>query len=227
MVLDVNSHIDRTLYFHEETEMDLALFLQKYLKDDCLFFDIGANSGYFSLIASNIVTKGSIHAFEPMPPIYHNFRRAIRLNNIRNIILNEACVGDKNMYVPFYAASHADVSGIRATSYHKHSTKIRRKMITIDSYCKDLKLNVDILKIDVEGAEKYVLLGAQGIVKRDKPIIILEFSNITTSSFGYHPNVLYDFLSSHGYKIFSYKNGRLRSQKKKEYYSEDLYCFAS
>ncbi|MDO8658547.1 MAG: FkbM family methyltransferase [Candidatus Levybacteria bacterium] len=226
MVLDLDSHIDRTIFFHEYVEKELSDFLSKYLKKESTFFDIGANSGYFSLLTSTIIENGSIHAFEPVQYIYNNFSKSVKINNIKNIFINNVCVGSKNKKVDFYVASHSDVSSIRKTDFQKSSKKIKCKMITLESYCdmKNIK-RIDMIKIDTEGNEFDILRGSMKILKRFKPVLIIEFSNKTTESFGYHPNIMYDYLTGLGYKIFSYSGSKIIPQNKKDYYEEDLFCF--
>lgn len=226
MVLDLDSHIDRTIFFHEYTEKELSDFLSRYLKKESTFFDIGANSGYFSILASNIIIKGTIHAFEPVPKTYDIFLKTVKLNRIKNIFINNVCVGSKDKIIDFYIASNSDVSSMQKTSFHSKSKKVKCKMITLKKYCEEKKINkIDLMKIDVEGNELDILSAAKDILIKYKPALIVEFSNQTAEAFGYHPNKTYDFLAKLGYNIFSYSNSDMVKQEKKDYYDEDLYCF--
>lgn len=230
MVLDLTSHMDRGIFlsglFGKDIEDNLTTFLLTHTVSDAVFFDVGANSGYFSLLCASLAKKGSIHSFEPVPKTYKNFVRSISLNNIHNIFPNNLCIGAKEGYVTFYIATHSDVSSLKKTSFQESSRKIRSRMTTLSSYCKKRNIKkIDIMKIDTEGNEKDILMSSKKLLMQYKPILIVEFSNKTTESFGYHPNELYDYLSQLGYRIYAFKEHKLIPQKKKEYYKEDLYCF--
>lgn len=229
MVLDINSHVDRSIFFSglfgRDVEDDLYNFIKKHINDTSVFFDIGANSGYFSLLASQISKNGFVHAFEPVPKAYRNFNNTIKLNHIKNIKLNNVCIGTKKGVVTFYVASHSDLSSLKVTAFQMKNRRIRCKMITLTDYCKNTILTkIDIMKIDTEGAERDILLNSKEILKKFKPILIVEFSNKTAEAFGYHPNDIYDFLTTLGYTIYNYKRGQLMRQDKKDFYEEDLYC---
>lgn len=231
MVLDLKSHMDKGIFlsgaFASKIEENLTNFLLKYLKNDSVFFDIGANSGYFSLLASRASQKGFIHAFEPVKKTYQNFKKTIQLNQITNIKLNNVCVGTKNKTVKFYVDTSSDVSSLRKTAYQKQSRQSSSQMVRLSDYCRENKIKkIDIIKIDTEGAEKEILFSSEQILSKYKPILIVEFSSDTARAFGYHPTELYDFLEKVGYKMYSYKNGILKSQRRLEYYkTQDVYCF--
>lgn len=229
MVLDLNSHLDRSIFlsglFGDHIEENSFNFLSKNLKKDSVFFDIGANSGFFTLFASLIIKTGFIHSFEPVPRAYNNFKKSVQLNKIKNINVNNLCIGNMNKKVRFNVSFHSDVSSIKVTPYQSGNKLIESEMMTLDKYCQKNNLKkMDMIKIDVEGSEKDILFNSKNILKKFKPILIIEFSNYTARAFGYHPNEIYDFLVDLGYGIYNYKRGKLEKQKKKEFYEEDLYC---
>lgn len=231
MELDLNSHMDKGILFSgllgKPIEVNIFTFLSKYLKKDSVFFDIGANSGYFSILASSVAKNGFVHAFEPVPRTYKIFKKTIELNGIKNIKLNNVCVGAKNGVVKFYVDESSDVSSLNKTSYQRKTKLSKCKMIRLADYCYKNKIDkIDIMKIDTEGAEKDILFSSRNILIKYKPILVVEFSSETANAFGFNPNELYDFLYGLGYKIYSFKEGRLRLQQKQEYYrAQDLYCF--
>lgn len=225
MFIDVNSHADRNIFFHGVVDQDLTNYLKKNIKPDSVFFDIGANSGFFSLLASKLAKRGSVHAFEPVPSVFHNLEKSIKKNNISNIIANQLCLSNKTGMTPFYVSYHSDVSSVKKTSYQKKHKLIKVKTITLNSYCQNNNIKkIDIIKIDTEGSEKNILFSSKKILNTYKPTLVVEFSNITAKAFHYHPSDIYDFLQKQGYRMFSIRNGMLTFQPKKEYYLENLYC---
>lgn len=226
ITLDPNSHADRNIFFHDFVDEDLTNFLQKNVKKNTVFFDIGANSGYFSLLVSSLSSKTFVHAFEPVHGVYRNLKKSIRLNGIKNIKANQVCVSNKSGKGVFYVDSHSDLSSIKKTGYQKEAKTISTEMITLNDYCLKNKITkLHIIKIDTEGSEKDILFSSQKILKKFKPVLIIEFSNETAKAFSFHPNEIYDHLINNNYKIYSYHHGRLRLQKKKQSYNENLYCF--
>lgn len=231
MVLDLNSHMDRSIFlsglFGENVEINLYKFLSKNLTKDSIFFDIGANSGYFSLLASAIAKNGFIHAFEPVQKTYKNFKKTIQLNKIKNIKLNNLCLGAKSEVVKFYVDESSDVSSLRKTSYQDKSRLTKSQMVRLADYCRENSINkIDIIKIDTEGGEKDILFSSKEILAEYKPILIVEFSSETARAFGFHPTELYDSLEKMGYKMYAYQDGRLKPQTRQQYYpTQDFYCF--
>jgi len=225
MFIDINSHADRNIFFNGTVDVDLVTFLKKRLQTGSVFFDIGANSGFFSLIASKIIKNGSIHAFEPVPAVYKNLLESSLVNSINNIQVNNICLSNKTGFTPFYVSYNSDVSSIKKNSNIKKEKKIKVKTLTLLDYCKKNAIKkIDIIKIDTEGSEKNILFPSGSILKKFKPMLIVEFSNKNAKAFDYHPNEVYDFLVKIGYKIYSFKNGKLSKQKKLNYYSDNLYC---
>lgn len=226
IVLDTNSHADRNIFFHHFLDEDLTNFLKKNIKKNTVFFDIGANSGYYSLLISSLSSKTSVHAFEPVHGVYRNLKRSIKLNGIKNIKANQVCVSNKNGKGIFYVDSHSDLSSIKKTSYQKEVKTISSEMITLNDYCLKNKIKeIHIIKIDTEGSEKDILFSSKKILKKFKPVLIIEFSNETAKAFNFHPNEIYNYLINNNYIIYSYHRRRLRLQKKKNFYNENLYCF--
>lgn len=229
MILDLNSHFDKSIFFSgllgKHVESNIFTFLLKNLNKNSVFFEVGPNSGYFSLLASTIIKTGTIRAFEPAPQPYENFKKSISLNNIKNIKLSNVCVGNRNGVAEFYVSFHSDVSGLKETPYQKGNKIIKSKMITLDNYCKENKIRkIDIVKIDTEGAEKNIIFSSGNVIKKFHPKMIIEFCNKTAKSYGYHPNEIYDFLTKLGYVAHKWDGEGLKIQPKKNYYEdEDLF----
>lgn len=225
MVLDLNSNINRTIFFHGGSYPYHLSFIKKHLKTDSVFFDIGAHSGFFSIYSATIIKKGSIHAFEPIPHLCHDIYKSIQINRIKNIKVNQFCLGNRDGKVKFNMSAQLDLSGIEETHLQFRSKVIKTKIMKLATYCRRNKIKkIDMIKIDVEGGEKDILFPAESLLRKFMPVIIAEFSVDTTTAFNYHPNELYDFLDKLGYKMYGLVNGRLKEVKKKFVYREDIFC---
>jgi FkbM family methyltransferase len=132
-------------------------------------YDIGANAGFYTLLASVLVgSSGHVYAFEPLPRNIHFLREHLRLNQITNVDIVEAAVSDKD------GEEYFDDSAGAAMGHLAASGNKRVKTVKIDELVINKVLPPpDHLKIDVEGAEFLVLTGAAKVLKEIRPKILL------------------------------------------------------
>jgi len=138
-----------------------------------VFIDLGAGIGKYSIIIGNMMgNKGKVIAIEPEPKNFKILKKNIELNSLTNVIpINLAC--SKNEEKHFF---YLDNKGVQGHSLIKR-TKIKKIIKTkrLDNVLKDLKIKkVDLMKIDVEGAEADVLEGARATLRKNHPKIIFE-----------------------------------------------------
>lgn len=192
-------------------------FLFKITKDldtkDKIIFDIGAHIGYHSIYFSKLVGKnGRIFSFEPHPKNIERFKLILEKNKneLANISVYNFAISDRvgieefnlNEDVESGRSSgnfidRADTFWDRNVYLKKGFHKKAVKTFSIDSFKDNLGINVlpDIIKIDVEGAEYLVLLGAKRTLLEKKPLLFIEIHSILNMY-----NVV-TFLSSFSYKI--------------------------
>lgn len=158
------------------------------LQPDSVIFDIGANVGHLSLVfAKKYASKGHVYAFEPDFENFAQLQRNCELNNSLNITpMNIALQNDfqiKKMSLRIRRSIDGDGNQNRGLS-----SLIETKIHTVDDYfVKTSTLDVeisrnslqrlDLIKIDVEGAEHLVILGGLSSIEKYKPIIQYEYSN--------------------------------------------------
>jgi FkbM family methyltransferase len=132
-------------------------------------FDIGANAGFYTLLASVLVgSSGRVYAFEPLPRNIQLLREHLRINEIKNAEVIEAAVSDQSG-----AALFDDVAG-SAMGRLAESGGLSVRTIRIDDLVSQAELPPpDCLKIDVEGGEFLVLSGAQSTIGKHRPKILL------------------------------------------------------
>jgi len=190
---------------YEKTETDLI----RIISQECDYVvDVGANVGYYAvnipLMASNVK---KLYAFEPLPNVYKQLRVNVELNNLDSRVepFNLAVSNSQNeieLYVPNTFGSSA------ASSVELHpevaNSKVRVRSDTLDIlYKQRLISKCDFLKIDVEGAEKFVLEGAQQLLSSERPVILAEILRKWSSAQGYQANDILKMLIRMGYKCFS------------------------
>jgi FkbM family methyltransferase len=159
------------------TEPELQRRLSGLLKNGDVFFDIGANIGFFSMIAARQVgTDGAVYAFDPVPEHVAAMRHNLAINSISHVSLSAVAVSDRNgtqtLFVP------AESTGARLASIADGNAGHRRldvEVATIDTMVERGALRPpDVVKIDVEGAEVEVLAGMRRTLEQYSPIVLCE-----------------------------------------------------
>ena len=174
---------------------------QKY--DNPVVLDIGAATGSFSLLP--LFHPAEIWAFEPHPQLYSILQSNVRLNKLEHCVhISQHAISNKVGTATLYTASIPHRFGFSnlgrpLPEYMGKRIDFPVVTATIDS----LKLDrVDMIKIDTEGCERFVLEGGEETIRRCHPEILMEYTNIRTRYFGYEPSELTDLLKQWGYKHF-------------------------
>lgn len=161
--------IENGIYEPYETELILNA-----VKEGDTFVDVGANIGYYSLlVASRIGQNGKVYSFEPVPDNYSLFEKSIKKNGFKNIKVFKNAVSDKGgENVKIYL----DKENLGKHSMSRENvtleTIITTKTVTLDTVINE---KINVMKIDVEGAEGLVLKGAKSILQQKSLTIFMEF----------------------------------------------------
>jgi FkbM family methyltransferase len=132
-------------------------------------FDLGANVGFFTLIAAiRTGTGGRVYAFEPLPRNVDFLRRHLDHNRIRNVEVVEAAVSDSSGSAAFEEFESPALGRLG------RSGRLRIQTVTLDEMVLDNGLPLpDVVKIDIEGGERRALEGARRVLERRHPLIFL------------------------------------------------------
>lgn len=162
-------------------ESHLLNIVRKYVEKSEVILDIGCHVGTHSISYSNINPNVKIYCFEPSPPTYEVLIKNIEHNNLTNSIFpDNKAVGHKFMKVQMnnHIGNELLVYDVNTSiNYGGLNLGIGGDivdMINIDEYFLDKNLNINYIKIDVEGAEKLVILGAKKIIEKYRPVILYE-----------------------------------------------------
>ena len=209
------------IYYQGYSEPETAAFIQSFLKPGMVFYDVGAHIGEYVLLAAAAVTpSGFVHAFEPSPAMIEILESNVAGNRHTNVIVNETAVSDREGTCTFDECVEPAVSSMRSASRFEggsgRTLRMSRtvKAITLDHYAEGHGDRVDLIKIDVEGAELQVLQGATGILSRSPertPCLIVEYSVENYSRFGYSGAEVVSLLERHGFGVWQIEGGRLES----------------
>jgi FkbM family methyltransferase len=181
-------------------------FLKTYLQEGMAFVDVGANIGSHAINAARLVGRtGSVFAFEADPDTYHLLADNIKTNSLRNIVLKQTCVSDHVGTLSFYKHKDSAKSSI--------VDRGEKLSFTLPSDTLDNLIpagaKIDILKVDVEGAELSVLRGGHTVFsdQRRPSVVIIEVFDVrdnTDKSDG-----IREVLEGYGYKFYLFDGRRL------------------
>jgi FkbM family methyltransferase len=195
----------RAVLLHGCLEPETVALLSALLSEGMTYVDVGANIGHHALIAaSRVGERGAIHAFEPAPAMFEALRRNMRRNGCRNVSCNNCALGDQQGVAQFYLSdiSHSCANSL-ARTVHVTDRQVSISVRTLDDYAVAAAINrLDVLKVDVEGAELMVLRGAERTISQFQPLIVLEFSKHTIA-FGYEAAELAQTLRNLEYELFT------------------------
>ena len=173
----------------------VLLAIRPFVGDDAVCLDVGANIGLYSLALASVASRGKVYAFEPSPATFDYLRRNVEDNGLANVESFKLAVGDQAEGtvhfhdIPFFSAgSFAAEDGSFLTSEVLGSNYFEAPATTLDAFVAENGIDrVDLIKIDVEGAELSVLEGATETLSSMQPKVALEFN-----SFGFtlHQGIL-------------------------------------
>lgn len=159
-------------YHYEE---DLKSEITQHLKKNDVFFDVGANIGLISLFVKKFFPEVEIHAFEPGDSTYACFSETILKNKFSKIFLNKKGVSNQEGVAKFFIDSKSN--GGSSLVREQFGETIEIDLTTIDKYVQKTGVIPNFIKVDVEGAEDFVLQGARETIQNHKPILIIESDN--------------------------------------------------
>ena len=192
-----DSALSRSMWINPRQTRHEETFVRKYLQAGDTMIDIGANVGtvVFSA-ATQVKNTGLVVAVEPHPRIFSYLTGNNDLNHFTNIEFVHAAVGQEEGIVQFSDKGSDDRNQVL------DSGNISVPLTTLDALVEKLGIShIDLLKIDVEGYEKNVLLGAAQALQITQCVFI-ETLESNLQQFGTSAAELYDILWQHGFQMF-------------------------
>jgi len=186
------------VYTNRPEYMEMKL-TELILKKDSIFLDVGSGIGDFSLIASSKITTGKILAFEPSKEPLETLKENIAINFLEDKVkIIDQVASDRVGEIVFEEASVSEVSHIG------YSTKgNKKKTNTLDNIIKQNKLKeIDLIKIDVEGAESLVIKGLEESLKNGKVMSMIIELNSNAKLFNSSKLKIVKKLVKYNFKVY-------------------------
>jgi len=155
---------------------------KKLSERSSVIFDIGANTGLYSLVSAKVNTLASVYAFEPLQPVVERFRINLQLNDLVLNLFQVALAEEDGEGKIFMADTisgtfdQASLNELKYQSVTQNFFTIRKR--TLSSFIEENNItHIDLMKIDVETFEPQVLRGMRSYLKRFAPTLIIEILN--------------------------------------------------
>jgi FkbM family methyltransferase len=186
-------------YFRGDVEPTIQEILSRRIEPGMVFYDLGANIGFFSLLAARLVgAKGQVFSFEPDPEIAGRLRRNITRNGFINATVVEAGIWSASGTVNFVAAdlSSPDRGIGKFVAGEGAGAGTSTRCVALDDFVRNAP-TPDVIKCDVEGAEIEVFRGAEKLLEARHPLILCEMHSDANDKF------LREYLGRCGYSLES------------------------
>lgn len=201
MTVDPRDWVGRHLLICGDYETTTTFLFRRILRPGDTVLDVGANLGYFSLVASQLVgPRGRVCAFEASASIHAQTRRNLERNRCGNVTLHNKAVSTRPGRLVFHTGppEHLGVSSLRDVEGGSEQVV---EAIALDDMLEELA-PVRLVKIDVEGAEHDVLNGMVSLIERDGPAIILELTDAYLREMGSSAAQVVSFLTAREYDLY-------------------------
>jgi FkbM family methyltransferase len=204
--------VERSLFETGIYERGTLDFIKNHLKSGDVFVDVGANIGLMSIFARKAVgTAGKVWAFEANSSTFNILERNLALNDFSDVLCFECGLGAARETKLLYDNWEINRGAASTVVQSKGAKAIEISILTLDEVADQQKIFPSMIKIDVEGMEEDVLIGAGKIIQKYMPILIVEFSEERGDNA--REKVYNKILSLGNYDIFKLKGSKERTSK--------------
>lgn len=223
--------VQRSVYLYGDWESYDSREFIRALKPDGVVLDIGAYFGYYSMLACRYAgPQASVYAFEPFPKSFAMLEENKRLNGFDSMVCVNLAISDQPAEWSFRVAPTSNLGSGGLTSNPSPKGSNRVTATTVDHFVAEKGLDrVDLIKMDVEGAEVRALAGAEKTLRRFRPVMMVELDPGKLKLLGETPQHLVRRIGDLGYRMFCAGPSGLQPIPDPETVSGfiNLFCFPS
>lgn len=215
MATNETSSVTKLLFWKGPDNYEYTRVFERLVPRCRVFLDVGANTGYYALLASVRNPRIAVHAFEPATAPHHYLVRNIAINRLENVTAYQIALSNQEGEIEFFEidnpsryhskynlAGTGTLKGEDVADQLFVSRKVRTT--TLDSWIAAEGISdIDLIKLDTEGTENLILEGAGKMLREQQPIIICEIL------FGVIEDKLERIMRQYDYQFYNYRDGKL------------------
>ncbi len=200
------------LYYYKVWEPAITAFVQSELKPGDLFVDVGANIGYYTILAAGLVgATGRVVAYEPSPSVFGRLARNVAANGAGGTVtLCPIAISDRAETVNLYLGPPENVGHTSTVPSSHHHFEAQVEALPLSQALAKSELSkLKVIKIDVEGTEHKVVAGMADLLPRLPPeaSILLEVSNDYLARSNISAAQVLEPVVHAGFRLFKIENG--------------------
>ena len=214
--IDLRDLLQRYLYFYGVWEPVITKYLLDRLQDGDVFIDVGANIGYYTLLAAQRVgANGRVFAVEAASGTYSKLLQNLKQNGVANVTAFQVAVSETTEQVPIWLYNDGELAGATTLTHVAERRRPMRIAETVEA--KPLQQIIDaeiirqarFIKIDVEGAEWAVIKSLRELIKSVSPRteFIVEINSALVGCAGGSMEELLGYFTDAGFQPFVIANG--------------------
>lgn len=215
-----DSKLSRMIY--DGFEQEETAYMQTVLKPGDTMLDIGANVGLFTMLAAQQVgATGRVLSFEPSPTTFLRLEENVAINDFNHVQCFNIGLSDKSGTLDFYTSQsgHDAWDSFAVDARGRLGNSVSVPVQALDEIVQTHTITrIDFIKIDVEGWEKFVIMGGTECLTTQSPIVMVEFTDENTFNAGYRTLDIYEAMESLGYRWFMIEDGALVPDAPQMYY---------
>ena len=203
-------HVGRTILRRCGYDRATTDHFRAAVRPGMLVVDVGANIGHYSLVAAAALRgTGEVRAYEPEPDAFAELEENVRLNGFSNVLARRAAVSDRRGRAAFFVdAENEGGHSLAEPNTRRADRRVDVVTVTLDEECAGRP--VGLLKIDAQGAEGKILLGAREVLTRSRPLVYMEFWPHGIRRCGSDPAEVLAVIRSLGYRACAIERKRNR-----------------
>jgi FkbM family methyltransferase len=167
--------------------------------------DVGANIGVYTMLAAKKGgSSGKVISLEPIPQMFQQLSEGVRLNGYTNVLVYNVAAWEQNRQLKMFCSEPQNLGSYGVDINEEKKSGINVQAVRIDDLMNQLGiLRVDLIKIDVEGAELPVLKGAMQTLCRHRPILVLEIDPTLMSRYDHKIEDIWAYLKALSYECYA------------------------
>jgi FkbM family methyltransferase len=231
----LDNGVERSIFQTGTYEEGTLAVFSELLRPGDVVLDVGANIGLMTLHAAHLVGKsGEVFCFEPMPDILEQLSLSVELNDVPQVRICPFALGARPTILPIYGHPEINRGSSSFVHYEERTPAAVAQVVKLDDFvAENIHKPIRLIKIDVEGWELEVLIGAEKTLSRtDAPILCVECSDLHPLQGGTIGDLYAFIIRVNDYRCFTLERGKARlshlvpiSHSDQLPHHDNLFCF--